>query len=91
MTLLLPGTLLILIGGSYADRFGGRRVAAIAQGFAALAILFLIAVLVVDSLSYTAMLVYGVMMGCAVAFVTPARDGLLSHALSITVPRSATE
>ena len=32
MTLLLPGTLLILIGGSYADRFGGRRVTMLAQG-----------------------------------------------------------
>jgi MFS family permease len=88
MTLLLPGTLLILIGGSYADRFGGRRVAAIAQGCAALAIVFLFAVLVADSLSYTMMLVYGVMMGCAQAFVTPARDGLLSQVAQGRVQRT---
>ena len=31
MALLLPGTLLILIGGSYSDRFGGRRVVVLAQ------------------------------------------------------------
>ncbi|MEJ2090094.1 MAG: MFS transporter, partial [Gammaproteobacteria bacterium] len=34
MSLLLPGTVFILIGGSYADRFGGRRVVVIAQSFA---------------------------------------------------------
>ena len=37
MALLLPGTLLILIGGSYSDRFGGRRVVVLAQTFAVLA------------------------------------------------------
>ena len=37
MTLLLPGTLLILAGGSVADRYGGRRVAALAQAAATLA------------------------------------------------------
>ena len=30
-------------------------------------------------ISYPAMIVYAVMMGCAQAFVTPARDGLLNE------------
>jgi MFS family permease len=88
MTLLLPGTLLILIGGSYADRFGGRRVAALAQTGAGVAIVFLLWVLVSDHLTYTMMIVYALIMGCAQAFVTPARDGLLSQVAEGRVQRT---
>ncbi len=87
MTLLLPGTLFILIGGSYADRFGGRRVAALAQACAGLAVLFLLFVLGSDRLSYQMMIVYALIMGCAQAFVTPARDGLLSQVAEGRVQR----
>ena len=88
MMLLLPGTLLILIGGSYADRFGGRRVAVIAQTAAALAPLFLLAVLTTDNLSFSMMLCYALLMGCAQAFVTPARDALLNHVAEGRVQRT---
>ncbi len=88
MMLLLPGTLLILIGGSLADRFGGRRVAALAQSLAVVAVLFLLAVLLTDSLSYLMMLGYALIMGCAQAFVTPARDGLLSQVAEGRVQRT---
>lgn len=88
MTLLLPGTLLILIGGSYADRFGGRRVAVIGQTAAVLAPVFLLAVLVTDSLSFSMMLGYALLMGCAQAFVTPARDALLNHVAEGRVQRT---
>ena len=36
MAYLIPGTLLILLGGSVADHFGGRRIAIIGQLLAAL-------------------------------------------------------
>jgi len=88
MTLLLPGTILILIGGSYADRFGGRRVAVIAQTVGALAPLFLLSVVGTDSLTYSMMLCYAILMGCAQAFVTPARDGLLNQVAEGRVQRT---
>ncbi|MCZ6855503.1 MAG: MFS transporter, partial [Gammaproteobacteria bacterium] len=88
MTLLLPGMLLILIGGSYADRFGGRRIAMAAQAVGAFAPLLLLALLWFDALSFSTMLVYAVLMGCAQAFVTPARDGLLNQVAAGRVQRT---
>ncbi|MEM8767631.1 MAG: MFS transporter [Pseudomonadota bacterium] len=79
MALLLPGTLLILIGGSYADRFGGRQVVVIAQSFAVLVTAYLLFVVGTDRLSYPLMVGYALLMGLAQAFVTPARDGLLNE------------
>lgn len=87
MTLLLPGTLFILIGGSYADRFGGRQIAALAQAAAGLAIVFLLVILLTDQLSYRMMITYALIMGCAQAFLTPARDGLLSQVAEGRVQR----
>jgi len=78
MTLLLPGTLFILAGGSVADRYGGRRVAALAQATATLAPLWLLALVLTDQLTFAGLLAYALVMGCAQAFVTPARDGLLN-------------
>ena len=88
MVMLVPTTLLMLVGGSYADRFGGRRVAMIAQGFGVLPVLLLLYVVAADSLSFTTMLVYAVMMGCAQAFVTPARDGLLNQVAEGRIQRT---
>jgi MFS family permease len=88
MALLLPGTLLILIGGSYADRFGTRRVAMLAQALATIGPLLLLAVLLADRLSFAAMVAYAVLMGCALAFVTPARDGLLNQVAAGRVQRT---
>src|SRR4030095_175436 len=45
MSLLVPATLLLLVGGSLADHFGGRRVAALAQSSAVLPPFFLVRVL----------------------------------------------
>ncbi len=88
MVMLVPTTLLMLVGGSYADRFGGRRVAMIAQGFGVLPVLLLLYVVAADSLSFTTMLIYAVMMGCAQAFVTPARDGLLNQVAEGRIQRT---
>ncbi|MFU8817514.1 MAG: MFS transporter [Pseudomonadales bacterium] len=88
MTLLLPGTLLILVGGSYADRFGARRVVLLAQAAATMAPLMLLAVILTDRFTYATMLGYALLMGCALAFVTPARDGLLSQVAAGRVQRT---
>ena len=88
MTLLLPGTLLILAGGSVADRYGGRRVAAWAQLGATLAPLTLLALVLADRLTFTGLLAYALVMGCAQAFVTPARDGLLNHVADGRIQRT---
>ena len=88
MVLLLPGTLFILIGGSYADRYGGRRVATVAQTVAALAPLFLLGALLTDALSFGVMLAYAVLLGTAQAFVTPGRDGLLNQVAAGRVQRT---
>ncbi|MCY3640392.1 MAG: MFS transporter, partial [Gammaproteobacteria bacterium] len=88
MTLLLPGTLLILAGGSVADRYGGRRVAALAQAAATLAPLWLLALVLTNQLTFEGLLVYALVMGCAQAFVTPARDGLLNHVADGRIQRT---
>jgi MFS family permease len=88
MSLLLPGTLLILVGGSYADRFGARRVAMLAQILATTAPLLLVVLVATDRLSFTTMIGYAVLMGVAQAFVTPARDGLLSQVAGGRVQRT---
>ena len=88
MTLLLPGLLLLLVGGGVADRFGGVRVASIAQGFAALPPLVLALVIGLGQLSFTVMLVYAVTIGILQAFVTPARDGLLNDVAGGSIQRT---
>lgn len=79
MAMLVPATTLMLVGGSLADHYGGRRIALIAQSFAATGPLFLILMITRDALSYPVILIYAAGMGCVQAFVTPARDGLLNQ------------
>jgi MFS family permease len=88
MSLLVPATLLLLVGGSLADHFGGRRIAALAQSAAMLPPLFLIVVLAAQSLTFDAMIVYGVAMGIAQAFVTPGRDSLLNEVAEGSIQRT---
>lgn len=78
MAFLLPATLFMLVGGSLADQVGGRIVAIWGQLLAALSPLFLIVVMWLDVFSYTTLIVAAIIMGCAQAMVTPARDGLLA-------------
>ncbi len=79
MAFLLPATLLVLLGGSLADHFGGKRLAIIGHLLAATAPLFLTIVTWLGGMSYTTVLIFAVVMGCAQALVTPARDGLLAN------------
>lgn len=79
MAMLMPALLFMLIGGSLADRYGGRRTAVLAQALAVIPVLGLLLVLVAGRLTFGAMIAYALVMGFAQAFVTPARDGLLNQ------------
>ena len=79
MALLLPGTLLILIAGATADRVGLLKQAITAQLLAAIFPCLLALALFLGMQSFGLMIVYALFMGCFSAFLTPARDGLLSY------------
>ena len=90
MAMLVPVMLLMLFGGGVADAVGGRRIAILAQSFAVVPTLGLLAVVAFDALDLRVMLVYAVAMGCATAFVTPARDGLLNLVAGGHIQRTVT-
>jgi MFS family permease len=79
MAVLVPAALLMLVGGSLSDHFGGKRIAVSAQLFALTPMLLLAALLGGGGLRFAWMLVYAVAVGVAQAFVTPARDSLLNE------------
>lgn len=79
MAMLMPALLFMLVGGSLADRYGGRRVAVLAQSFSVVPVLCLLLLLAAGQLSFGIMIGFALMMGLAQAFVTPARDGLLNQ------------
>lgn len=76
--LFLPATLLMLIGGSLADRWNARRVSVIAQSLAVIPPLLLTVTLITGTLNFVMMLVYAACIGTIQAFVTPARDAILN-------------
>ena len=78
MAFLLPAMLFMLLGGSLADYFGGKRVAIVGHLMASLAPLFLGVVVLLDGMTYSSVIIFAVIMGCAQSLVTPARDGLLA-------------
>ncbi|MDH5738562.1 MAG: MFS transporter [Gammaproteobacteria bacterium] len=78
MALMLPATILLLLGGSLADHYGGRRLVILGHWLAITMPVFLIVVMTLGYLSYTVMIIAAVVMGTAQAIVTPARDGLLA-------------
>ena len=88
MTLLLPGIVLMLIGGSLADRYGGATIAFFAQLGSAVPPLLMAYLVWTEQLSFTLMLGFAVLMGTAQAFVTPSRDGLLNAVAGDRVQRT---
>jgi MFS family permease len=88
MAMLLPATFLLLIGGSLADQFGGRRIAVIAQSLAVLPPLALLFVIAAERLTFQTMIGYALVMGSIQAFVTPARDGLLNQVAAGRIQRT---
>lgn len=78
MAFMLPAMLFMLLGGSLADHFGGKRIAIIGHLLASLAPLYLSVMVLLDGMTYANVIQFAVIMGCAQALVTPARDGLLA-------------
>ena len=77
--LMVPTLFLLMVGGATADRFGGARIALLAQGAAMLPVAVLALLVATDALVYVLLVSYALSMGVVFAFQTPARDGLLSH------------
>ncbi len=88
MAFLLPSTLLLLIGGSVADRFGPRSMVLRFQALALLPLGALLYMLRADGLTFNGLLAYALCMGTVQAFVTPARDGLLNQVAGSAVQRA---
>ena len=88
MSMLVPATLFMLVGGSLADHFGGRRLATVAQGLAVLPPLFLATAVATGALRFGALVGYAIAMGLAQAFVTPARDALLNDVAETGIQRT---
>ena len=88
LVLLFPATLLMLIGGSLADRLGGKRVAVVSQSLAVLPLGTLAAFLLFDQLSFGVMIAYAIGIGTLQAFVTPARDGMLNSVARGNIQRT---
>ena len=88
MSLLLPATLFMLVGGSVADMFGAKKVALVAQIMAIVPPVILSLTIAVGALSFSSMIYYAVCIGVIQAFVTPARDGLLNVVASGNIQRT---
>lgn len=79
MSLQLPTTLLILIGGYMADRVDGRRTMILSYAATSLAFLALGLLVAGGRLSYGLLITYALLVGTIGAFASPARDSLLSQ------------
>ena len=86
--MMLPSLLFILIGGVAADRFGGRRVAGLAQLIAGVAPLVLAVIVARGGLSYTILILYALWIGVCQAFIAPARDGMLTQVSGADIQRT---
>lgn len=79
MSTQLPGLFLILFGGLLADRVDQRKILISFHLVAAIPAAGLALVLYFDQLTYWALIVYALMMGTVMAFIQPARDGMLNR------------
>lgn len=87
-SMMLPTLGLLLFGGVAADRFGGARMALLAQLAAVVPVLALAAMIFFDALAYPLLIGYALVMGTMQAFVTPARDGMLSQVAGVRIQRT---
>jgi len=93
--MMLPTFLLMLPGGSLADRFEGRSILTLVHALAAIPPLLLGVAVYAGWLSYPVLLVYGFAMGTCNAFSQPARDSLLNRVVNasggaLTIQRAVT-
>jgi MFS family permease len=79
MSLQLPTTLLILIGGFVADRVDTRRMVVLAFVAAVATFLALGVMVALGRLTYGLLIAYALVVGIIGAFAGPARDSLLSQ------------
>jgi MFS family permease len=79
MSMQLPTVLLILLGGYAADRTDTRRVVQIGCALCAASFLGLGVFVASGHLTYATLILYALGIGTIGAFVTPARDALLSR------------
>jgi MFS family permease len=78
MSLQLPTTLLILIGGFVADRADGRRIVILGCVASAATFLVLAGLVASGQLTFGLLIGYALVVGVIGAFAGPARDSLLS-------------
>lgn len=79
MSMQLPTVVLILLGGFVADRTDTRRTVLIGCGLCAATFLGLGIFVAGGHLTYGMLIIYALVIGTIGAFVTPARDALLSR------------
>ena len=89
--MLLPMLFFLLVGGALSDRIGGARLARIAQAVALLPVGALALLISADGLAYALLVVYALLMGTVGAFVTPARDGMLSQIAGSRIQRTVVQ
>lgn len=83
MASMLPSTVLLLFGGTVADRRDPRSILIIAQAMTLIPITTVAVYYGMDLLSYGVMLVMAVFGACFAAFIIPARDTMLTN---VTAP-----
>lgn len=90
MAILLPSLFLLLFGGAIADRLDLRKLLLYVQLSAMIPPIILAAMIYAGYLNYTMIVVYGLMMGVCMAFITPARDALLSKVAGSQIQQGVT-
>jgi len=79
MASMLPSTLLLLVGGTVADRRDPRTILIWLQAFNLIPITIVAIFYGMDMLTYWVMLAMAIVGSCFAAFIIPARDTMLSH------------
>jgi len=90
MAYLAPALLLLLVGGTVADRVDRRRLLIAAQAAVAGTVAVLASLVSSDALSLPLLVVYAIAVGSLTAFVIPARDAILSDVAPDNLMRGAT-
>ncbi|MBV1883638.1 MAG: MFS transporter [Pseudomonadales bacterium] len=90
MTVLLPSLFFILFGGAIADRIDLRKLLLGIQMGALIPPIFLASFIYAGVLNFEVMVIYGLMMGISMAFITPARDALLTKIADHRVQQAVT-
>ena len=88
MVLLAPSTLFLLLAGASADRRDGRALLLRYHLLALAPPVGLALAVAADRVTYPVVLAYGAAMGTLSAFMTPARDALLSRLAGAAVARN---